>query len=971
MLRFARRYATGVDAHKYSSTLRLPTTTFPSKPDTITYIPQCSTELYEWQERLPIEPDGSNLFVFHDGPPYANGDLHLGHSLNKVLKDTINRWQLMRYNKRVFYRAGWDCHGLPIEMKALEALKKRKVKASDMTAVQIRHHCEQLARATIEVQKAQFQQLGIMADFKTPYITLNPGYEADQLDIFALLYEKGLVSRQEKPVFWSCETHTALAEGELEYNEAHKSKTTYLVFPIKKVTPELQAVLEKHQIPQETLSALIWTSTPWTIAANQAICVNANFDYGIVRTLRGNLIVAKALIEQVAELSSDTSILDITIPGTALVAATYTNPIILSSEFPILHGEHVTDSTGTGLVHTAPGHGNDDYFVGLANSLPIHSPVNNYGQYTAALPAGFEPLLGLKVLKEGTAKMLEMLEEAKMVYHRNDGYVHSYPYDWRSKQPIIIRATPQWFINVDRIKDQAMRALEHVEFKPPHARKRLQAFVGNRAEWCISRQRSWGVPLPMVYHKSTGAPLLELEVVKYTIEQIKKLGTNEWFAEDSMKRWLPEHLHPEADDYFKGKDTMDVWFDSGSSWKVVETFLKENNILDPAKIYADIYLEGSDQHRGWFQSSLLTRIAAGSTLPPYKQIVTHGFTVDGKGAKMSKSLGNIITPETIIHGGHTKSHGHIKAIGVDGLRLMIANSDYTRDMVINLFGLKHAGESLRKYRFTLKFLLGNLNGFRVEDMVDVTQLLPLDRYVMSKLHTLQTTCALLYDEHDFSKVQQEMTRHMAQDLSATYFDIIKDTMYLEDPVSVQRRAIQTTLVHIYKTYVSLLSPIMPALTHECWQHSPVHVTQGARSPFMLNNWAQFAVPETYKDADIEHRFDSVVWKVRKEVNRLSELGRKKNDGVVQHSQKCDLHVMTATPELLDGTTAAYFGVAKVYVNQRAVTGEYSSELLLDGGKMEVSLVPSTMHSCPRCWNYTAEKEDHLCGRCEGVLRLSQ
>lgn len=958
-------------AHKYSKTLKLPQTEFPKRSNyesTINdLVPRSSQVLYKLQlAKSPIKDD---VFILHDGPPYANGDLHMGHALNKILKDFINRFNLM-IGKQVYYKPGWDCHGLPIELKALETINKKMKKDVSMilSVGEIREMARNHATKTVETQLESFKQFAILADFQDSYKTMNHQFEINQLRIFQTMLSKNLITRQKKPVFWGCETHTALAEGELEYNDKHKSTAAYLSFPLVQLTNELSQLLQQNSI--ESASVLIWTSTPWTIASNRAIAINEDFSYTVIKSSAQSLIVAKDLASQLVQVNPEFTLTGLEIPGNILKNSRYVNPISNESH-TIIHGDHVTDNAGTGLVHTAPGHGNEDYFACLKNGIDIYSPVDNFGKYTKDVPHGFESLIGKRVLGEGGKIILKLLEDAEMVFNIDQNYIHSYPYDWRSKKPIIIRATPQWFANVRKIKEAASSSLDDVKFTPEKGKNRLLSFIKNRNEWCISRQRSWGVPIPALYSKhDENIVLMDQESVSHIITKIDELGTDAWFEEEAnVERWLPESHRGQGPNFYKGKDTMDVWFDSGSSWNEIETFIK-NNALNRDYL-ADVYLEGSDQHRGWFQSSLLTKIATDDSTnvkAPYKNIITHGFTLDEKGQKMSKSIGNTISPDSVIQGKNG-----LPALGVDGLRLWAAQADYTSDMAIGPKILKHVGDSLKKIRITFSFLLGSLTDMKPEDAVKYEDLRPIDKYALSKLATLNEEILQQYKDFNYNRVIQSLNYHLNADLSATYFDIIKDRLYTDKEDGLSRRAAQTVLLQIHQTYLSILSPILPILTQEVWDYTLPWLKSNQPSPF-LKGWSESS--SHHKNSELEADF-GLIWAIKDEVKMLAEQGRK-NDKTIRNSLETDVYInINQKGSHLDKVVhehaqylADYLLVSHVHVNKPVpdtLTYNYTNEIMIEGNSVNVSVVPSDESKCPRCWKYTSTSVEDLCKRCDDVL----
>ncbi|KAK6200234.1 isoleucine-tRNA ligase [Scheffersomyces amazonensis] len=832
----------------------------------------------------------------------------------------------------------------------------------------------------IDNQKQQFTQFGIMADFNDPYITMAHDYEVNQLRIFEKLMENGLLSRQLKPVWWGCETQTALAEAELEYNSQHKSTAIYVKFPLVNVPSHLVARLPQHT----NLKLLIWTSTPWTIPANKAVCVNESLEYTVIASDSGEwLVVAQPLAEEVLRLNTNYTQVDIKLSGTELVGLRYINPAANDRiEHPVLHGDHVVSSAGTGLVHTAPAHGGDDYLIAKSHGLSISSSVNGQGRYIADhLPAGFHSLINLKVTETSTiTQCLDLLNQSDMIYSIDRNFVHSYPYDWRSKTPVIQRATPQWFVNVEKIKQVAIDALEKVQFWPESGRNRLPSFIRNRNEWCISRQRSWGVPLPIVYHKDTDEPLADMEVVRYIIDRISEYGTDEWFVAEPehITRWLPPSFESSAHLYRKGQDTMDVWFDSGTSW----TTLSDQTDFKSSQPLANVYLEGSDQHRGWFQSSLLNKIIASGTngadfkaVAPFETIITHGFTLDSKNMKMSKSLGNVISPQHAIEGGGKPL---LPALGTDGLRLWVASSNYTVDVNAGPEILSRVFENVKKLRVTFKYMLGNLNEFTSDHMVEYGQLSPLDKYCLSTLYRLQSSCVDHYKSHNFSRVVNEVNFHMNGLLSAIYFDVSKDCLYTDSKHSIRRRSIQTVLTHILRTYIGILAPIQPLLTQEVWYEYQRLFGTPESSPFMMPWNSFYQLPAQFLNESIEAEFD-VLWKVRDHVNKQLDTLRAQN----LYKNKLELEITLATDHnsslytLLQSHVSYlddYLLVSGVDVDTTPSGGsaiqptvKSTSTIVIDEQPLTITIRASSYFKCPRCWKHTAPQPEELCRKCHSTV----
>lgn len=1003
--------------HKYSKSLSLPQTGFPSRSlQSLNeqYLKESTEILYKKQ--LVEDParfkNQRDLFVLHDGPPYANGDLHLGHSINKILKDIVNRSKLLNSGQKVMYIPGFDCHGLPIELKALESLRKSSQKTTTtekLSYPEIRKIARNHALATIEKQTATFKKFAVMGEWENPYKTLNKSFEINQLKIFKKMFQKNLLKRQKKPVYWGWETGTALAEGELEYNDKHKSTAAFVKFPFAKIeNPDFKTLLKSHNLLSDVnnnlkncnISLLIWTSTPWTLVANKAICFNEDFEYTFIANENNSeyLVVLNTLVDNILPLNKNFSKTDIVFSGKFLKDNRYVHPVTKEIS-PLLHGSHVTDSAGTGLVHTAPGHGQDDYLMSLNNDIEVYSPVDSKGKYTDELLPGFESFVGLHVFSpDTTKKMLAVLAENSMLYKIDYKYIHSYPYDWRSKKPIIIRSTPQWFTDLSTVKQKAIDAVNDVKFHPKNGKNRLLSFITTRNEWCISRQRCWGVPIPVFYDKKTQEPLINEQTLDHIISKVDELGgTDAWFDESiDISVWLPQNYQHLKENYVKGTDTIDVWFDSGSSWTFIEQILSEKNLLASRKHIADVYLEGSDQHRGWFQSSLLTKMAAdtifdqteklpSSKSAPYGTVITHGFTLDEKGVKMSKSIGNTIDPLDVINGNNKKL---IPKVGVDGLRMWVATNDYTKDLTMSSFILKQVSNNLKKIRFTFKFLLGNL-GDNIEGsktqvirVSDSSKLSNIDKYVLIKLYDFISTVDSYYDGYQYSRLIKEFEYFVSTDLSSIYFNVIKDKLYTENQSEVVVN-IRSVLQEILLGCLYSLSPIIPIITQEVWSHYK-HDEESA-SPLTHNyDFSNLKAISFACKNDILELFDQNIWKVRDEALKLIDNGRNV-DKLIRTSLEADIIINTKdqdskfaklisrsfTDTQYKEELADIFQVSNVFFNKTIDESEYKycfkKQMLLNGEEIEVVVINSKDHKCPRCWKYTAPAEDSLCHRCDSVL----
>ncbi|EPS38755.1 hypothetical protein H072_7478 [Dactylellina haptotyla CBS 200.50] len=842
-------------------TLKLPSTTFPIRsnltPDsTRELLEKCSDDLYTWQSKNLPDDD---LFVLHDGPPFANGSLHTGHAMNKILKDIIVRYNI-KLGKRVSYIPGWDCHGLPIELKALQNIRgttgdvsvmspaEAVENSKNLNATEIRGLARALASNTVESQKKEFRSWGVIGDWENAYRTLDTDYEVRQLRVFKEMVKKGLIYRHFKPVYWSPSSRSALAEAELEYDENHVSKAATIKFPLANLGSYLSSLPE---IDKETISAAIWTTTPWSIPGNRAILVHPDLKYVVAKSSKyGQLLAGEERVEHLQKLmGEELEILIKDIPGKALLDVTYSHPLLPSDApaHPVLPADYVTSDTGTGLVHCAPGHGMDDYLTCQKHGIDPFSPIDDEGKYTPdALPT--YDLTGLAVLSDGQNKLLELLEAHKVLLGSQAKFIHKYPYDWRTKLPIIQRATPQWFAGVDMIKESAIAHIDKIGFIPETGQHRLRGFVAGRDEWCISRQRTWGVPIPALYEVESGDALLTEESVEHIISVIERKGTDAWWSDPESEEWVAPQYRDKK--YTRGIETMDVWFDSGTSWTLIREKLGER----PGRAIADLYLEGSDQHRGWFQSSLLTSVAS-TGKAPFEKLLTHGFVLDEKGKKMSKSLGNIISPQEIIDGSYWQRAGQMaktatkpgkqkkpktdkqppqqqqtkkeQSPDVDTLRLWVAMTDFTSDATIGENVLRFAQEALRKFRMTGRFLLGNLGDWDGKE-VPYDDLLKIDKYALYRLAELNQSSKKEYNEYAFSKIFHGANVFNKNFLSAFYLNILKDRLYVDDGIS--RASAQTTLFYILQHYLSILAPIVPLLTEEIWSHATPAIAKKMQQP---------------------------------------------------------------------------------------------------------------------------------------------
>uniref|UniRef100_A0A383VPL4 isoleucine--tRNA ligase n=1 Tax=Tetradesmus obliquus TaxID=3088 RepID=A0A383VPL4_TETOB len=806
----------GAGGGPYSATVTTPVTEFNLRANSVVREPQIQAfwEQQQVYERLAAGNPGEP-FTLHDGPPYANGDLHIGHALNKVLKDIINRYQLLRGRKARFV-PGWDTHGLPIELKVLQGLPAAE--RASLDTLGLRAAAKDYALATIDAQREQFKRYGVWADWAAPYITLQPEYEAAQLRVFGKMFLNGHIYRGKKPVHWSPSSRTALAEAELEYPEGHTSTSIYVAMPITSLSPnlpsEVQSVLGA---PGVRAAFAVWTTTPWTIPANLAVAVNADLDYCLVRAEgegaagwhSDHLVVAEALVNSLAEKFSAPLQVLASFKGSCLEGCHYSHPLCERVSPLVLGGDYITTDSGTGLVHTAPGHGQEDYQVGLKYGLPLLSPVDDAGCFTDEAGPAFA---GLAVQGEGNTAVVDALAAAGVLL-KQEQYAHKYPYDWRTKKPTIFRATSQWFASVEGFRSQALEAIRGVSWVPGVGQNRITAMTEGRNDWCISRQRKWGVPIPVFYDTQSGEPLLTDETLEHVTALVAQHGSDVWWTAP-IEQLLPPGLAHLGPTLSKGEDTMDVWFDSGSSWAGVVQARQQQGLRFPA----DLYLEGSDQHRGWFQSSLLTSVAATGSAP-YKQVLTHGFVLDERGNKMSKSLGNVVDPRSVISGG--KDERKEPAYGADVLRLWVASVDYSTDVMIGGGILKQVSEAYRKLRGTLRFLLGNLADYDPAQHTVPYEALPaVDRWLLAQHAALMAEVAEAYDTYQFRRVFQAVLNFVSGDLSSFYLDAAKDRLYIQDAASSSRRACQTVQAAVLQGLLSSIAPLVPHMAEDAWLNLP-------------------------------------------------------------------------------------------------------------------------------------------------------
>jgi isoleucyl-tRNA synthetase len=996
----------------YKDTLNLLQTPFSMRANAKTREPELQAfwaELDLYQRLSRGNP--GEVFTLHDGPPYANGPLHVGHALNKILKDILNKYALLR-GRRARFVPGWDCHGLPIELKVLQSLSSTE--RSALTPLELRRRAHAYALEQVEGQKAGFRRWGIWADWEQPYLTLNKAYEAAQIGVFGRMVLAGHIYRGLKPVHWSPSSRTALAEAELEYPDGHTSPSVYVAFPVVALPGGLGARLtalgltsaEAATTPAEgDLAVAIWTTTPWTLPANLAVSVNASLEYALCRVgdqgangyrTSRHLIVAAALVESLrSSLGLELEPL-LSLRGAELEGAQYRHPLLDRTSPVVIGGDYITTEAGTGLVHTAPGHGVDDFITGRKAGLPVLCPVDEAGTLTAE--AG--PFAGLNVLKDANPAIISALEAAGALL-RHEPYEHRYPYDWRTKKPTIFRATEQWFASVEGFRAEALDAIAAVDWLPASGRNRIDAMVRDRGDWCISRQRTWGVPIPVFYHRSSGETLLNADTLAHVEALIAEHGSDVWWEREEAEL-LPPSLAAEAAQWRKGTDTMDVWFDSGSSWAGVLGGLGtgadpgagsgdeacENASATaeapPLNYPADLYLEGSDQHRGWFQSSLLTSVAVNGQAP-YRRVITHGFTLDEKGRKMSKSLGNVVDPAVLVEGG--KNEKQQPAYGADVLRLWVSSVDYSADVPLGPGIVKQLADVTRKVRNTARYLLGNLHDFDPRpaadggDAVAIADLPLLDRWMLERTAGLIEAVSADFERYEFYRFFQALQNFCVVDLSNVYLDIAKDRLYVSGASDFRRRSCQTVLALVVERLAGLIAPVLCHMAEDIWQNLPYPVAE--RSVFE-RGWP--SAPALWAEAALVEPLRPLL-ELRGQVNRQLESCRVNGDLGASLEARVELELgsgdraeaLAASLELLNSSPhpsvdnlADWLIVSQLELRHSG--GPALADPLAEAseGGITVRIARAEGRKCERCWHMETDIGTHashpsLCGRCVAVL----
>jgi isoleucyl-tRNA synthetase len=931
----------------YKDTLNLPKTDFPMRGN----LPQNEPkQVAKWEQdgtyfKILEANQGKPRFILHDGPPYANGNIHIGHALNKILKDIIVKYQAMTGHLAP-YVPGWDCHGLPIELQVEKSLGRAKKLA--MSKAEIRKFCKEYAEKYISIQREEFKRLGVLGDWEKPYRTLDPAYEAQEVRELGKFVASGALYRRKKPVYWCASCVTALAEAEVEY-EDHTSTSVFVKFAV---------VDGKGKLGNS--SFVIWTTTPWTLPANQAIAVHPKFTYRLVQTAQGELVINQELIESVMKAAGleagQYEIAPGAWSGADLEGIMCRHPWI-ERESRIVLGDYVTQDQGTGCVHIAPGHGQEDYEVGMRYGLPVLAPVDPEGRFTAE--AG--DLQGESVFKADASIVQKLLDRGALL--KQDKLTHSYPHCWRCKKPVIFRATEQWFISMEKndLRNQALKAIDEVKWIPPWGRDRIRGMLEARPDWCISRQRCWGVPIPAVYCKNCNHAVLTRELCDHVAEIFVKEGSNAWYIRP-LDELLPASLNcPDCHgrDFTREEDILDVWFDSGVSHaSVVEQDARLGG-------RADLYLEGSDQHRGWFHTALLTSLATRDRAP-FASVLTHGFTLDGKGRKMSKSLGNTIAPQDIA-----------KKSGAEILRLWVSAEDYREDVRISDEILNRLVEAYRRIRNTARFLISNLYDFNpATDRVKNEELDELDRWILGRTENLLARCREAYDRCEFHVVYHSLNNFCAVDLSAQYLDIVKDRLYCEGAKSTKRRAAQSTIQRILDVLVHLTAPILSFTAEEIWQYLPDRASRPA-SVFL----SQMPTPQAgFADAALAEKWDRLL-RERSEV--LKALEQARTGGIIGHSldAKVVFENRNGQGSLLPGLVQADRTRLQdlLIVSQAADSSEAAAPVGGAQSSYDAALLNCLVRvskadggKCERCWKYDVQvgaDKNHptACARCAAVL----
>lgn len=939
------------DKDKFKDSVFLPKTDFPMRGN----LPEKEPAMVEnWQNidlygQIREASKDKKKWILHDGPPYANGNIHMGHALNKILKDVINKsWQMMGHNAP--YVPGWDCHGLPIEWKVEESYRNAGKDKDEVDPIQFRGECRDFAQKWVDIQSEQFQRLGVIGDWKDPYLTMTKHGEAQIVREIHKFLNNGGLYRGVKPVMWSTVEQTALAEAEVEYKE-HKSVTVWIKFPVKETNVE--ALKEA--------SIVIWTTTPWTLPSNRAIGFGENIDYGVYEIesvledskaqVGDKIAIAKSLVDDVKEKAKIENLKEVaSFKGSDVAGTIAQHPLNgqgYDFDVPLLAGDFVTEESGTGFVHIAPGHGADDFYLGQQHGVEVTDNVTDDGKFRDNVP-----LFGGDVIYDQDGKMgngnftvIKAMDEAKALVAKGS-LRHEYPHSWRSKAPVIFRTTPQWFIAMDneiKLRETALQSIKDTNWVPTKGEARINAMIEGRPDWCISRQRAWGVPIALFVHKETHEIIKDEDVLTRIADAFEEYGADAWWQMDAQE-FLGDKY--KADDYEQVFDIVDVWFESGST----HTFVVDDRAdLGNGEIdKADLYLEGSDQHRGWFHSSLLE--ASGTKgHAPYKNVLTHGFVLDDKGYKMSKSLGNVVDPLKIM-----------KQSGADILRLWTMTSDYAEDIRIGKDTIKNTGDLYRRIRNTLRFLLGALDGFNKSEMVDLNKpedLPELEQLVLHQLYEMDQKVRGNIKKHEYGKLAKELHEFCNNNLSAFYFDIRKDRLYCDDSSSFERRATRSVMAEVFNCLVSWLAPILSFTSEEAWSHRPEGIFENVESVHLR----EFpAVAENWKNDQLADKWNNILFIRKAVLEAVEPLRASKELG----------SSLEAKPIITTSKSDIKSELESVNIADICIT----SDAIIKDGECGVTIEKADGEKCVRCWKVLPEVSnhaDHLCNRCDDVVNKKQ
>ncbi|MBX3728276.1 MAG: isoleucine--tRNA ligase [Candidatus Sumerlaeia bacterium] len=932
---------TGTD---YKGTVLTPKTDFPQRGN----LPQREPELLtRWREsglneKFETRRADAKPFILHDGPPYANGHIHIGHALNKVLKDIVVRYKALA-GFQTAYVPGWDCHGLPIEQKVVEEL--RKAKAGRKEPLEVRRLCAEYAAKWSATQSEEFQRLGIVGEWDRPYMTMAPQYEEAIVRGLGDLVARGLVFKGFKPVHWDPVFETALAEAEIEYNDNHVSHSIYVRFPLAIASlPEPLAGFVRPTV-------VIWTTTPWTLPANLGVSVHPDFDYVGYKIGDETLLIAEGLLLHFKTTTGLEGEVVGRFKGSVLDRLECAHPVFPDKRSLVMLGDHVTLEQGTGCVHTAPAHGVEDFAIGQQYGLGVFNPVDEAGRFSELYPE----MQGVSVF-EANERLVAKFRDAGTLIHAGK-VTHSYPYSWRSHKPVIMRATEQWFMDLEKdgLREAALAEIDKVQWIPKWGRERIYNMVAGRPDWCLSRQRSWGVPIPSVRDRQTGKSVLTREIVDRFADLVATEGTDCWYARP-VEDFLPETMRAEAGRYEKEYNILDVWFDSGAS---------HLGVLEPRENLhwpADLYLEGSDQHRGWFQSSLWVAMGTRGSAP-YRAVLTHGFVLDGKGQPMSKSRGNVVSPLEVI-----------KDMGADVLRLWVASEEYRTDVSVSPDILKQVSGVYRRLRNTIRFLLGNLSDFNPDtDAVAIDSLVEDDRWALARLADVQARVRRAYDEYEFHRVYHALNSFCVNDLGAVVLDCAKDRLYCSAPGDLARRSCQTALHHIAVSLLRMLAPILPFTTDEAWGHLPAW--SGKPESVHLTDFP--ADVPAWEDAGLLEKWDRLL-ALRSEVQKAIEPLRQAEEKTIGNSLEAAVVLRSGDAATLEFLRANQALLPRLFIVSQVRIEEGADVAPLDGLeasrlRLALTIVRADGARCERCWTYSTENgtdpaHPALCPRCTDAMR---